>query len=178
MSKEKYLRKPFAMLLLGTILLAACSGDQAKLERMYGQEVVFPTGLVEVNCGEIISDSSVPSSLMRMVLYFGDQGCTPCQAGILTEYYDLLDSCRVRSILPVILFSGNNRIVEAEQKTVQVNYPFSVYFDEEDRFRKMNPFIPKDDRFHIFMIDKDSRICHVGNPVIDSSAMESFSLLW
>lgn len=41
----------------------------------------------------------------------------------------------------------------------------SIYLDTAYVFRKKNPSIPNDRKYHSFLLDKNGKICFVGSPV-------------
>lgn len=162
---------------LALLPLGGCKARIAiQLERMYGREVEFPPSVVEVMSGDRMEGVVIPEGMNRMVLYFGKEDCSKCQAGRLAEFYDLIDTCRTRAVLPVVLFSDGSNMEEAEAATAQSYYSFPVFFDEEGGFAKANRFLPRDRRFHIFLIDKEDCVLYVGNPVANETAMKSFDL--
>jgi len=174
------LKNRFAYFVIVILLLPALCGCKMgvtfRLQRMYGKTVVFPTQVVEVNSGERMEDCTIPSGMMRLVILFDDSGkaCQPCQANRIAEYFDVLDSCRVRSVLPIVLFSGGDRMDEAETLTKNAGYHYPIYFDENGEFSRQNRFVPKDMRYHFFLLDKSDKIVFVGNPASNKAAMQSF----
>lgn len=144
-----------------------------QVEKMYGKVVRFPDSLAEVSYGEKNEIAEIPYGMERFVILFVDKNCSRCQVGRLPEFYSLIDSCRARAILPIVLFSGGG-LEPSEEVAQQHYYPFSVFFDEGGRFMIDNRFLPQDQRFHFFLLDKNNSIRFVGNPIQNDSMMELF----
>ena len=144
-----------------------------QVQRMYGKKVTFPYIVSQIFYGELKEDAEVPSGMKRMVLLFEDRNCSRCQASRLYEFYDLIDSCQNRSILPIVLFSGESLAAAQDEVLVQ-DYPFPVYFDEGGLFLKRNPYLSKNRRLCYFLIDEQDTIKFIGNPIQSTAMLTTF----
>ena len=48
----------------------------------------------------------------------------------------------------------------------EVEYP--MYVDSASTFSEMNPHIPSEDMYHVFLLDEKDRVVLVGNPLFNS----------
>ena len=53
-------------------------------------------------------------------------------------------------------------------------FPHVVWFDTNNKFRVHNGFIPKDTRFHTFLLNKQNEIVFVGDPLYNNELNNLF----
>ena len=41
----------------------------------------------------------------------------------------------------------------------------NVWLDRDNDFIKMNPFVPRDKKFHVFLLNKENKIELIGSPI-------------
>ena len=66
------------------------------------------------------------------------------------------------------LFIIEPRIGESDLQCSRLNdsqFKHAVLIDKQSQFRKANPQIPKETMYHTFLLDKNSNVVLVGNPV-------------
>ena len=74
-----------------------------------------------------------------------------------------------------MIFSPKEEEYDALVKELMIaDYPYPIYVDYNGVFRKLNPQIPEDRRFHCFLLDKNGYPVFVGNPVASERMMELF----
>ena len=60
------------------------------------------------------------------------------------------------------------------QQVLIANYPFPVYIDKNSSFKSNNKTLPKDARFHYFLINSRNLPIFVGNPLSNQQLNELF----
>lgn len=158
------------------VMTASCSQWRMKrqLEAFGKETILLPQDLVVVQEG-VLTDSIDPGSLrpVKLVLYFSPERCTSCLTGRLEEYERLFELSETTPYSPMLLFSPGTE--ERAYKTLLTDLriremAFPVYIDPKNEFRPLNPRLPEDIRFHVFLLDKHNRVVLVGNP-LGSDAM-------
>ena len=75
--------------------------------------------------------------------------------------------------MPIISINGSNTET-ISYRISRLQYPFTFFLDIENKFLEYNSFIPKDKRFHTFLIDTNNRVVFIGDPTLDESLMALF----
>ena len=56
---------------------------------------------------------------------------------------------------------------------VKLNFPYPIYIDSEHHLEKQD-IIPKDERFHCFLLDKEGIVSYIGRPLSSQRAQQQF----
>ncbi len=175
-------RQCLIVLLSCIIILSvhSCSQQQIKNQiASFCESVIqFPYDL-EVwhdNCMHSDSLYRIPTNSIKFVFYFSEDECSSCAIeglGIYEEFFRLT----VDDIFyPMIIFSPKDG---QEYKALQVNlkltpFPYPIYIDKRHIFQQLNVKIPKDTRYHSFLLDKNNRVVLVGNPLASDAMWTLF----
>lgn len=90
---------------------------------------------------------------------------------IQTGYSFVKNSLFLLFIVAAIACSNKRRIEETVSEMLHhsivlpVEDMISLQKDNKRHFKKKNPHIPKDDPYHVLLIDKSDKIVLVGNPI-------------
>lgn len=143
------------------------------LDRMLSKEVVAPTMLKKVQMDTIGSGSLDPRA--KCILYIDSTECSSCRIGHLVVYSDLYHWSQESSVFDfVVVISPKAK--ERERAVSQIHYQveFPVYIDDGGEFLSLNPWIPKDPRFHCFLTDRRGRVVYVGDPTWSDKSKAHF----
>ena len=155
--------------LLICMLIVGCAnnrGYQDTILEWSGKEILFPDSMRLVGGGFI----KAPDSEYTIVAYYDSVGCTGCKMNIpfWERFVKRIDSVaghdRV-SLLIIAATKDEKRLLSLERKdTVR----YDVIIDESDSFNRLNN-LPKDLYLQAFLLDRDRRVCVIGNPVMAPS---------
>ena len=101
-----------------------------------------------------------------MVVYYYSISCSPCLISNLLHWSDIVTYSKELAYKFYILFIFDSQKHEQREiylKFKELDYPF--FMDEEYVFSRLNKNIPKDDKLHTFLLDKNNKVVLVGNPV-------------
>lgn len=103
----------------------------------------------------------------NLVVYIDSTSCTTCTIDKLYKWNDfILATQRFKHKVNFIF------VVEAKQYLLEDAYLYiescglkvPVYIDSIFTFKRNNPQIPKENRYHVFLTDKNGKVLVVGNP--------------
>lgn len=147
-----------------------------ELREFMSNTVVMPSDLQKVY-DRNIEMVSTDSLGVTMIILYDSLECSSCRINHLRDFlsgYELLDSIPGCKLLTV--FSPRQEEYDEVVKQLMIlNFPYPIYVDYSCSFRKLNPFIPDDTKFHSFLIDRDNRPVFVGNPLARREMMDLFN---
>lgn len=151
-------------------LVSSCTSNQtAKLvEQLYSSEFVIPDGLTSTYNGVDSTLTEVIDSPVRLVVYMDSVQCLSCSLSKMHVWGKYIDFAKVSngkfSILYIIHPSGakSEKTVRTTLRLHPIDYP--IFVDKEGDFERLNKHLPKDNRFHTFLIDSSGKALFVGSP--------------
>jgi len=151
-----------------TIFLTGCiNADLSKqLRRLYNTQINSCTKLEQVYQRNI-SSQEAKIYPCKLIIYYDSLQCSSC--GIQRLYdkidlYELADSLDAFDVMTI--FSPKEEEYDNVMKELMLfDFPYPVYVDTYGEFRRTNPDIPADLRFHTFLLDRDGHPVFVGDPV-------------
>lgn len=80
--------------------------------------------------------------------------------------YQELFELEPENFTPVIIMGSNDMKYDEIVTNLRLQaYSFPVYIDKKDEFPALNPNIPREPRFHTFLLDRSDRVILVGDPL-------------
>ena len=150
------------------LLFAGCARHKVarELKEFQASEIVVPSGLQQVHA-RCISEYSGDGKTALLVNYYDSTDCSSCRNAHLVDLLDLYElGDRHPEFQVLTIFSpADDRYDEVMAELMRNDFHYPVYVDYEGLFRKANPQIPSDERFHSFLLDKNMSPVFVGNPV-------------
>lgn len=173
--------KKFLQIMSVLIMVASLTGCEkyfmrVNLKRMTGNTVSLSERIVSVFDSEVRPLDDSLMSVPKLVVYIDSAECESCRVQKLYQYGRLAELSRsTRKYELFILFSPKQKGKEQFVKLLQHrDYPFPVYVDVENDFEKMNSFIPRNPRFHTFLVDRYNNPIIVGDPLAGEKMEELF----
>lgn len=102
-----------------------------------------------------------------MVAYVDSAECTPCALSKLRFWNPLIKEARDKKINIDYVFILAPKIKDMEDVNLELantDLQSSIYLDTAYVFMKHNPVIPKEKKYHTFLLDKENKIIFVGSP--------------
>ena len=104
----------------------------------------------------------------KMIVYVDSTECTPCELGHLRFYIPLIDEAKKNKTNVGFYFIIAPKVqdwfdlnTEIEETDIHGN----IYIDSTYIFLNNNPTIPKEKKYHSFMLDRNNRIVFIGSPI-------------
>jgi len=152
-------------------LCCACnnSGHKKMLAnelRMFRETAIsFPNDLLAKRYDGQALDSSLWDCPLKMVVYVNREGCESCKMmSLLPVYQFALEHKHFKKFGMVMILSPSH-IESSEKFLAPFRFHYTVFYDLDGSFERLNPHLPKDERFHTFLLDENNMVIVVGNPV-------------
>lgn len=156
--------------------LSSCSSkkDEAQktLVEMSRHKVVLPLG--EMGCFHSTVDTLerkvVASGKYTYVHYVDSSQCSPCALDRMYHWNKLVDEYSEKGITFVFVIEPKNEQLEDVHFSIQSSgLRNPVYVDSLYVFRSQNSFLPEEQMYHSFLLDRSGKIILVGNPLENKS---------
>ena len=163
------------LLFLVLALLSSCAkqGIRHDLKQMMSQPIVMPDELEKVLADTVIA--CVQSASSKCIVYLDSTDCMSCRIEKLVRYTALYNSGNKSPVFDFMVLASP-KVEEKKHVTylIQQSAGFPVYIDSHNRFLQLNPYIPRDSRYHSFLTDRNGKIVFVGDPTSSDGLMELF----
>lgn len=139
-----------------------------------GREIKFPNDLTFTLFGKDTIEYNYNTSEYKIFMYVDSASCLKCSLQLLkwSEFIEEVDSIYGEKVS--FLFAFNSKTIKELYKITKkdgFNYP--VIADIDDDFNRINQF-PTNDKFHVFLLDKENKVSVIGNPVYNPSVKDLY----
>ena len=145
---------------------------KGKIEEMMTKPVFVPYNRMLLWTRDSIIHSPNTNTEYKLVVYTDSAHCTECEMRKIYLWNDFVKlehkyngHFRVIFIVQASSKSSVKNIISALNH-YEVEYP--MYVDSTSTFSKMNPHIPSEDMYHVFLLDEKDSVVLVGNPQFNS----------
>ena len=168
-----------ALLLL--LCFASCAEGYDKrmkqvVEDWQGKEMHFPKGSVFTVMGEdtVNMDISADRYNHKVLIYVDSAGCTSCRLQLYAWklFMAEVDSLAEDSVQFLFYLAPKNK-EEARYITLVEDFSHPMCIDISNEIDRLNHF-PKEDMFHVFLLDGKNRVKVIGNPVRNNAVRSMF----
>ena len=161
------------------LLVSSCEeSEKERLSRLVneweGKEILFPTHSTFTIQGKDTVDFLYQDAEYKVVTYIDSIGCTSCKLQLprwkeLMAEVDSLTGGRVS----FLFYFHPKDLKELRFLTRREGFTYPVCFDEKDDFNCLNHF-PSESMFQTFLLDKESRVIALGNPIQNPKVKELY----
>lgn len=168
----------FVVITMSILLSSGC--DRHKVRRalieMMDSEIYLPDSISCIQNGMLTSTEEFQLNGMRLIVFVDSTECSRCRIDNFMRYREFLELSEIsRTFKVIFLLSTDKRSHDEIVDFLLATEPeYPVYIDEKNDFRRLNPSIPDDARFHTMLVDKSDKILLVGDPVANASVHELF----
>lgn len=163
-------------------LMAFSCSSRLGVKKNIEQMMEKPINTIEENMVRWLPRSTLykedgKAKSFSFVVYVDSSQCTPCFINGLKEWNELLDLEKSKKYNIRFLFIIESRIGESTLLCRRLNdsqFTHAVLIDKQYLFRKANPQIPKETMYHTFLLDKNSNVVLVGNPLHNEDVKKLF----
>lgn len=151
------MQKKAILLPLGNMMSQHCKNDTASFE----------------NCNSIKAN-------YRYVVFIDSAQCSPCAIDGLYRWNSVIDSVRQNKLNLSFLFIVSPPKWQLEDVLLAVEFSGlenDIYIDSMNIFSKMNQHLPRDSKYHSFVINGDNKVVIVGNVLINGKIRELLNKL-
>lgn len=136
------------------------------VQSMMGQEVIIPTTLTLYSKNTEL-DATNNEFLTKLIVYLDSTECSSCAFNSMYIWEKLLIYSKTsKNKLDIIFIAAPKEedTTHVVNSIISNNDDCPIYLDKHHDFSKTNSFIPKDNKFHTFLLDKNNKIIMIGNP--------------
>lgn len=168
--------KGWSVIVWGICLLTfvGCSSSANKtLSAFYNSRIEFPD-LFE--CRILAKDTTITSDKLQqkslLIIYHDSSSCSSCAVRNMFLWDDLLDSLPVT---PIFVFAPSYKDLTKLKKELII-HPSThlIWIDSQHSFRKINPTIPSESRYHCFLLDSNRKVKLIGDPRYNQQLFELY----
>ncbi|RGN36057.1 DUF1573 domain-containing protein [Bacteroides oleiciplenus] len=167
----------FCLLIIGLHSCTNLKNDEGieLVNKWIGREIIFPNNMVFTGFGKDTVMQFWPfCSDYSVILYADSIGCLSCrlQLGEWKSFMANCDSISEKHI-PVLIYFGSNNMHDISHVLKRDNFTYPVCIDSKDSLNILNQF-PIDMAFQTFLVDKNSRVVAIGNPIHNPKIKELY----
>ena len=160
-------------LIVGMLLCSACAENnehkkklEAELRLFKKKAITLPDNMVAKNCDEQTPpDTALLCRPLKMVVYVNQSGCADCRLRALLPIYMFMLENQHYENFGVIIILNPSHIEDADYTLTDMRFHRTVFYDLDGSFERLNPHLPTDEQFHIFLLNEKNKVVLVGNPV-------------
>lgn len=168
--------KKWHLIILTSCILTGCNlslHDALQLKAMKSRPISFPPSLQMTIGGDTCDFNRIPAGI-KLIVYADSSICNSCLVSKLEKYhaFEHNKDCNL-SVVFILAPKGTERKSVLHELSL-FEHIFPVYFDRAFDFLKENTHIPKDPRYHIFLVDTSNVPVFVGDPASNETMMNMF----
>lgn len=132
------------------------------------QQIIGGTIKLPINYKSIIYDRdtviNIDKDKCKVLVYYNKKGCTACKLKQLIKWKQLINTNKNLETEFIFIFNTKNNIEELVSSLLLYKFDFPVMCDTIGEFETLN-LLPKDDLFHVFLLDKNNITKLAGTPI-------------
>ena len=156
-------------------ICSSCTSEKKQikdnLELMTGTPINLSLDKMEARRNPLVKSDSE----FKMVVYVDSSECSPCALSHLRFWNPLIKEARQKkiSIDYVFILAPNPETMDDVNMELDItDLGSSIYIDSDYVFKKSNSFIPKESKYHSFLLNKRNKVILIGSP-IDSEKIKN-----
>lgn len=154
-------------------LLGGCKSSQDEIkyniESMMAKPVTIPYRKMLLWTKDSIQSKNPDTrEMFKLVVYMDSAHCTECtlkRMHLWEDFYNIERKYEGRFKVVFIVQASNKsdaNVIASAFRHYDIKYP--MYIDSTNIFSSLNPHIPSEDMYHVFLTDKNDSVVLVGNP--------------
>jgi lipoprotein len=172
--------KLLGFIAISILLFAGCERKKIarELKAFCSTEIIIPSELQKVYMRNI-SNYHYDGKDAILVNYYDSTSCSSCRISHLVdllEIYEIGDQHPEFQVM-TIFSPAEDKYDELMAELMHRDFQYPVYVDFAGEFKKINPHIPEDERFHSFLVDRNMKPVFVGDPVTGQDLWKLFEMV-
>ena len=138
-----------------------------QVKEFMDKTIVMPDSLLVVKGGDIAMKESNKLTHPTLIVYIDENSCTFCKISHLIDYIPLFEMSKENQKFDImIIFSPKEADYNRTKNDLILSgFEYPVFLDSKGEFIRLNDnLIPKDSRFHVFLLNTEYRPVYVGDP--------------
>lgn len=152
-------------------MFSGCMGKNrnTQVENMYAELFVITENYKLLYNGvDTCGIDKIISAPLKFVVYIDSLSCGVCMINKLylwQKYIDFANIYNSKYAICFILNIGNKNIDQYRFALSSYPIDYPVLIDSDSEFERSNPHLPKDHKFHTFMINSAGAVIMIGSPL-------------
>ena len=140
---------------------------KAELRKFQETAITFPDNLLAKHYDNQVSpDRSLLDRPFKMVVYVNQEGCQDCRLHALLPWiYMFILENRHFENFGVIMILNTSDMESTDDTLEELRFRHTVFYDLDGSFEFLNPHLPKNERYHTFLLNEENKVILVGNPI-------------
>ena len=157
----------FVLMIIWVLLCNACAGNNERISeelRLFKERaVVLPDNLLaHNNDSRMPSDTTLLNRPYRMIVYINQNDCNECVLRTLVPVYLFMLENEHRENFGVIFLLNTPEVEITNAILTNMRFFRTVFYDLEGNFERLNPHLPKNERYHVFLLNEHSKVVLAG----------------
>ena len=167
------------LVIVALLMISCAENDSRQITKMLRREVVLPevsmiqyTHVHDSHDGRHIqlTEKDIDTTIYlgakyKIIMYLDPEKCISCSLDLARIQDVILYFKDIFPEIEMLLYIYPDDENKIKRKMQIEHYHYPVFMDTDGRFKKSNTWLPKDQRFHTFLVDKLNRIVAVGSPL-------------
>ena len=167
----------FAMLCFITLYSCTYFNTSYKLKNFMSKTFNMPDSLLKIHGHDCVMKGISKLTVPTLIVYIDENSCTSCKISHLIEYIPLFEKTKENQEFDImIIFSPKEADYNRTKNDLILSgFEYPVFLDSKGEFIRLNEnLIPKDSRFHAFLLNTEYRPVYVGDPTQSGKLWEIF----
>lgn len=167
----------YAMLCFITLNSCTYCDTSYKLKNFMSHTINMPDSLLKIHGTDSIMIEKNKLAVPSLIVYVDENSCTSCKISHLIEYTTLFEMSKNNQKFDImIIFSPKEADYNRTKNDLILSgFEYPVFLDSKGEFIRLNEnLIPKDSRFHAFLLNTEYRPVYVGDPTQSGKLWEIF----
>lgn len=151
------------------------SNIKKEIKKIASISISFPQYTSAIVGGKLVY-KPINVNTNKLLVYYDSSICGTCEITHIEKWEKIIRLSQDHKSFETIfiLEPKSEDLKELKQILLSLSFDGTVYIDKTKEFSSKNPKIPKDNRFHILLLDKNNRVVLVGNPLASDAMWTLF----
>lgn len=127
--------------------------------------------------GKELQKNDLNKKGFKLVVYADSVGCTTCAINHIDSWNRFIDYAKQfdNQLRFCFIFSPmKEELRRTKLMIANTIFDYPILLDTLGEFEKLNPHLPKNRSFHVFLLDENNKVILVGNPMRNKRIEEMF----
>lgn len=173
--------KQYVLIITTSILFVSCNYRYDKIsciiERMVSEKVTIPFDRMQCWLNDSLQRDCPweEKAKMKLIVFVDSNSCSACQLNKMHVWKDFvkLESKYNHQFFIYFIFQINRNMTKnllSLFKETELHHP--IYVDYDGAFSQVNPQLPAEDKYHVFLVNRNDSIVLIGNPAFNNKIEE------
>lgn len=171
----------FIILICIVLFGSACSNRERQftkeIKKLQSRAIQLPSKGLIMQLGTELRKINVNEKGLKLVVYADSVGCTTCAINHIDSWERFVNYAKQFNdqLKFYFIFSPMKEELRRTQLMIaNTIFDYPILLDTLGEFEKLNPHLPKNRAFHVFLLDENNNVILVGSPMHNKKIEEMF----